>query len=259
MTEPLLAVRGLDKSFGGLKVLNSVSFNVARGNIKALMGPNGAGKTTLFDIISGLEKPDYGKIRFKGREISILPPERIARLGISRTFQNNQVFGRLSVIENIMIGRYLKTDVSFLNACLWFPGSYREEHRNMTKAFETLEFLGLYDRADRMISQVSYMDRKLIELGRAMAMEPELLLVDEPFGGLSAKEGNLVAKKVIALKEKGISVAIIDHHFGPVSDISDEIAVLHHGEIIMSGKAEEIKGNKTVVSAYFYDGSPRYR
>ena len=256
MNKPLLAIGRLNKSFGGLTVLDSLFLNVKKGDIKTLIGPNGAGKTTLFNIITGLEKADGGKIVFKDINITGQRPEFIAESGISRTFQTSQVFERLNVIENIMLGRYMGTKVGFFPAGIWLRKTYREEHRNMKIAFEVLEFLGLYEKSDRKISQVSYMERKLIELGRAIAMEPELLLLDEPFGGLTSREGQKVADKILKLKERGVTLIIIDHHFGIVSEISDEIAVLHNGTIIAKGTAEEIRNNQTVKMAYFFDGNP---
>jgi branched-chain amino acid transport system ATP-binding protein len=253
MTERLLEVKGLSKSFGGLRALAGLSFEVHKGQIKALIGPNGAGKTTLFNIITGLERADSGEVTFRGSDITKTAPEKIAAKGISRTFQTTQVFEHLNVVENVMVGRYLKTNVPFARAGFWLPGVYREEHRNMVKAFEVLEFLGLYEKADRKISQVSFMERKLVEMGRALAMEPKLLLLDEPFGGLNAKEGTILSEKISLLNEREISTAMIDHHFGTVSRVSDEIAVLYHGEIIALGSPEEVRNDHAVISAYFSD------
>ena len=253
MARRLLEVKGLSKHFGGLGALLDLSFEVHEGRIKALIGPNGAGKTTLFNIISGLERADSGEVLFRGADITKAAPEKIAAKGISRTFQTTQVFEHLNVVENVMVGRYLKTRVPFAWAGFWLPGVYREEHKNMVKAFEVLEFLGLYEKADRKISQISFMERKLVELGRALAMEPKLLLLDEPFGGLNAKESKLLSDKISILNMRDISVAMIDHHFGTVSRVSDEIAVLYHGEIIALGTPEEIRDDQAVISAYFSD------
>ena len=255
MKAHLLEVTEVKKRFGGLKALNGLSFYVPEGRIEALIGPNGAGKTTLFNIVSGLERADSGDVLFKGVYITKMAPERIAAAGISRTFQTTQVFEHLNVVENVMVGRYLKTDISFTMAGFWLPKVYREEHRNMVKAFDVLDFLGLYEKADRKISQVSFMERKLVELGRALAMEPKLLLLDEPFGGLNARESGLLSERICLLKEREIAVAVIDHHFGAVSQIADEIAVMHHGEIIAQGSPEEIRTDEVVLSAYFSDES----
>jgi len=251
MKIPVLEVRNLNKNFGGLKALRALSFTLGKGRIKSFMGPNGAGKTTLFDIISGLESADSGNIYYKGSEITKMAAEKRARIGMSRTFQTTQVFERLNVVENIMVGCYTKTNVRFVPAGLWFPSIYREEHRNMQEAFDILEFLGMYDKAGRRVSQVSYMERKLIELGRTMAMEPDLLLLDEPFGGLNLKEMKIISEKIGLLRDKGISIAIIDHHFDLISDNSDEVVVLSHGEIIAQGSPYDIRMNKRVISEYF--------
>ena len=251
MIDHLLAVRRLVKSFDGVHVLNSVFINFASGRVKALIGPNGAGKTTLFNVISGLEKADAGKVFFQGTDITGKSPEVIAGMGISRTFQTTQVFDRLSVVENILVGRTIRTKVSFLEACLWLPGAYRMEHANLSEAFRILEFLGLYEKARREIRQVTTLERKLVELGRALALEPELLLLDEPFGGLTREESRVVSEKILRLRERGLAVVIIDHHFGAVSAISDDVAVLHQGKIIVSGIPEEVRENPVVVAAYF--------
>ena len=251
MKIPVLEARNLNKNFGGLKALRELSFTLAKGRIKSFMGPNGAGKTTLFDIISGLESADSGNIYYKGAEITKMPAEKRARIGISRTFQTNQVFERLNVVENIMVGCYTKTKVRFISAGLWLPSIYGEEHASMRKAFDILAFLGMYDKADRRVSQVSYLERKLIELGRTIAMKPDLLLLDEPFGGLNLKEMKELSEKIGLLRDKGISIAIIDHHFDLISDISDEVVVLSHGEIIAGGTPSDISMDKRVISEYF--------
>lgn len=251
MTDHLLAVRRLVKTFDEVHVLDSVFLNFAPGRIKALIGPNGAGKTTLFNVISGLEKADAGKVFFKGIDITGMKPEVIAGMGISRTFQTTQVFDRLSVVENILVGRAIRTRVSFIEAGLWLPGAYRKEHANLLEAFKILDFLGLYEKARREVHQVTTLERKLIELGRALALEPELLLLDEPFGGLTREESRIVSKKILQLKEQGLAVAVIDHHFGAVSAISDDVAVLHQGKIIVSGAPGEIRVNPAVIAAYF--------
>lgn len=250
MTEHLVRVKNIVKNFDGLNALRSVSLDIESKKIGALIGPNGAGKTTFFNIVCGLETADSGTIYFNNTDISRASPQKIAKMGISRTFQTSQFFEHLNVIENIMVGRYLNTSVSFILAGFWLPRVYREEHRNMVKAFELLEFLGLYDKADRKISQITFHERKLIEIGRCLAMEPKLLLLDEPFGGLNAKEIGFLAEKLAQLQHQGMAILIIDHHFGTISTIADEIVVLNHGEIIAKGRAEEIRNDKAVMDAY---------
>ena len=250
MTTHLIRVKNVVKNFDGLNALRSVSVDIEAGKISALIGPNGAGKTTFFNIICGLETADSGTIYFNDIEISNTSPDTIAKMGLSRTFQTSQFFEHLNVIENIMVGRFHKTSVSFFLAGLWLPNVYKQEHQNMVKAFEILEFIDLYDKADRKISQITFQERKLIEIGRCLAMEPKLLLLDEPFGGLNVKEIKFVSEKLNHLKKQGITILIIDHHFGTISNIADEIVVLNHGEIIAKGKAEKIRTNEAVINAY---------
>ncbi|MCJ7774501.1 MAG: ABC transporter ATP-binding protein [Desulfobacterales bacterium] len=250
MTKHLIRVKDVVKNFDGLNALRSVSLDIKTAKISALIGPNGAGKTTFFNIICGLETADSGTIYFNDIDISKTSPDRIAKMGISRTFQTSQFFEQLNVIENIMVGRYLKTSVSFILAGLWLPNVYKEEHKNMAKAFEILDFIDLYDKADRKLSQITFQERKLIEIGRCLAMEPKLLLLDEPFGGLNVKEIKFMAEKLNQLIKQGMTILIIDHHFGTISDIADEIVVLNHGQIIAKGKAEKIRTNDAVIKAY---------
>lgn len=250
MISPLASVKNIVKKFIGLNALESVSISMEAGKITALVGPNGAGKTTLFNIICGLESADSGTILFRDKDITGAAPHKIAQMGISRTFQTSQFFEHLNVIENIMVGRYLKTSVPFSLAGLWLPFVYREEHKNMVKAFEVLEFIGLYDKADRKISQITFHERKLIEIGRCLAMEPKLLLLDEPFGGLNTGEIKYMTEKLAGLRQQGMTMLIIDHHFSAISGIADEIAVLNHGVIIAKGNAENIRTDKAVIDAY---------
>jgi branched-chain amino acid transport system ATP-binding protein len=247
----LLAIDGVSKRFGGVLVLDGLDLTISRGSIKSLIGPNGAGKTTLFNIIDGLEQVDSGRVWFDGREITMLAPEKIAALGVGRTFQTNQIFEHLNVVENVLVGRFLKTRVSFAGAGLWLPSTYREEHRNTVRAYEILEFLGLYEKARRKVSQVSAMERKLIEMGRAMAMEPRLLLLDEPFAGLNAGEEAVMAEKIRRVRDQGLALLMIDHHFGILSDLCDEIAILHQGKIVAEGAPREIENDKKAIAAYF--------
>ena len=250
MTRHLALTRNLSKNFNGLIALKSVSIDFESGRITTIAGPNGAGKTTFFNIVCGLEHADSGEIYFENTEISKIPPPKRAKMGISRTFQTTQVFDALNVVENIMIGRYLKTKVPFILAGLWLPMIYRQEHLNMTKAYEILEFLGMYEKADRKISQLSYQERKLVEIGRCLATKPKLLLLDEPFGGLNIMEIDLMSEKLMDLRNQGIAIAVIDHHFGSLTDISDQIDVLNHGEVIAKGTPEKIKNDEDVVRTY---------
>lgn len=251
MTPPLLSIKSIEKRYHGVHALSGASLNVAPGRIISLIGPNGAGKTTLFDVIAGLEKPDAGTVCFDGEEISALSPVEIAQKGVARSFQTCQVFSNLTVIENVMLGRFLKTRVSFWMAGIRPPSVYREERRNLALAFDALDFFNLYDKADRTIAQISSLAKRLVEIARCLAMQPRLLLLDEPFGGLSEAEIGWLSEKLKGLCHQGMTLLLIDHHFNFISDISDEIAVLHQGRIIAKGRPDEIRQNADVTRAYW--------
>lgn len=250
MKSVLLHIEDLAKVYHGVAALKGISFKVYADRIVALMGPNGAGKTTVLDLVSGLERASGGRVHYKGADITGVAAHRIARMGIARTYQASQVFGHLSVIENIMVGRYQFTRVPFWLAGLWWPSVYREEHRNLTKSFEILDFVGLYEKADRRIDQISYREQKLVELGRCLAMEPELLLLDEPFGGLNRDEIKSMAEKIQQIGSSGTTIVLIDHHFDTVFDLSDHIVVLNEGAVVAMGKPEVIRGDEEVKRAY---------
>ena len=256
MSEVLLALEGVFKRFDGLKVLSGVSTELRRGEIRTVIGPNGAGKTTLFNVITGLERPDAGRVVWRGRDVTGVRPSRIARLGIARTFQTTQLFSHLNLVENVLLGRFAGTRVSFVGAGLWLPRAYREEHRNQEKAYEVLAFLGLYDKSRRTIDQLSHLERKLAEMGRALAMEPRLLLLDEPFGGLNAREIEAVGRKIVGLREQGLTVCMIDHHVAPVFEISDAVTVLHHGGVVREGPPHEVLRDRDVGRVYLSEDAP---
>jgi ABC-type branched-subunit amino acid transport system ATPase component len=249
----LCEVANLHKRYGGLTALAEVSIGLATGCIHAIIGPNGAGKTTLFDVISGLCPLDAGQIFFEGAAIGRRHAWERAALGIARTFQTTQLFEHLNVIANIAVGRYVHTQLSFCEAGLWTPRVYRREHHNLRRSFEVLEFLDLYPKADRQIRQLSYHERKLVALGRCLAMDPKLLLLDEPFGGLHRREIESMAAMLVRLRRRGLTLAVIDHHFGTLADIADEIVVLNHGRIIAKGKPDRVRRDAAVLDAYLTD------
>lgn len=251
MTALFLRLNGVEKRYAGISALAGVSLSIEAGRILSLIGPNGAGKTTLFDVVSGLEKPSAGAVYLEGEKISGLSPVDIASKGVARAFQTCQVFHNLTVIENVLLGRFTQTRVSFLGAGFRFPRVCREEHRNLTLAYEALDFFGLYERADRKMAQISSLAKRLVEMARCLAMTPKLLLLDEPFGGLSGTEIEWLAEKLCALRQRGMTLVLIDHHFNSISGISDEVAVLHEGRIIAKGKPGEIRRDADVVRAYW--------
>lgn len=251
----MLKLHRLSKNFGGIVAVENVSFFVPKNRIEALIGPNGAGKTTIFNLISGLERPSQGRIEFMGKDITELPAHKIAAMGLSRTFQNLQIFGEMSVLENIMAGFHLKYRKGLIRAGLWLRSVESEENNMKEKACEILEFVGLMDKKDAPASSLPYGDQRLLEIGRALAMKPSFLLLDEPAAGLNAQETKLLGKKIREMKKRlGISVLIVEHDMKLVMQISDEIIVINHGQKLAQGNSESVRNDPKVISAYLGGG-----
>lgn len=246
----MLKLEQLSKRFGGISAVDRVSFRVPEKKIVALIGPNGAGKTTTFNLISGLERPSNGRIEFLGRDITDQPAHRIAASGLSRTFQNLQIFGELSVLENVLAGFHLKYRCGFLRAGLWLPGVGREETAMTQKAHEILEFVDLLGKKDLLASNLPYGDQRLLEIGRALATDPTFLLLDEPAAGLNDHETRLLGAMIKEMNRSGITIFIVEHDMKLVMRVSDEIIVLNHGRKIAQGIPEHIREDPHVVSAY---------
>ena len=246
----LLSIEEIIKEYDGIRALDRVSLKVEKGSIKGLIGPNGAGKSTLFHLISGVEKPDSGKIYLKGREISSLEPHERSSLGIGRTFQTIQVWGNMTVVENIMAGMNRRLKGGLLSCGLWLPWIRRSEKEALREAKEILDSLGLLGKWESIASQLPYGKQKLLELGRALAMKPELLLLDEPASGLTLAEIEQLSQHISQVRQEGVTVFIVEHHMGMVMEIADEIAVLHNGELIAEGTPEAVRKNPRVVEAY---------
>jgi branched-chain amino acid transport system ATP-binding protein len=247
----LLSIKEIWKSFGGLTALRNISFDVKQGDIKALIGPNGAGKTTLLNIVSGIHQPDRGEVLFSGRRIVHLPPSKIARKGISRTFQHVELFGNMTVLENVMVGRYPKTKAGFFSSGFKLPSVMREEREIQRKSEEILEYINLRERKDEVASNLPIGEQRILEIGRALATEPHLILLDEPAAGLNIKEtrdlGEIIKKIRDELK---ITVVLVEHDMDLVMRISDSITVLNFGEVIAEGAPLEIQKNHEVIVAY---------
>jgi len=237
-------------AFGGLTALLNLNLQVQKGIIKAIIGPNGAGKTTLFNIITGSFPPTEGTVRFKGLSIEQLKAYKIAKLGISRTFQTVELFGNMTVLENIMVGRHTRTRSSFLGCGLKLPGVKREERGMKSHSMEILEFIGLKGKFAETADRLPLGERKLLEIGRALATEPELVCLDEPAAGLNETETEAASELIKAIKEKGITVLLVEHDMKVIMNISDEIVVLNYGEKIAEGPPEEIQNNPSVIEAY---------
>ncbi|MCG6979833.1 MAG: ABC transporter ATP-binding protein [Deltaproteobacteria bacterium] len=248
--DTLLRVEDLHKSFGGVQALEGLSFTVTSGIIKAIIGPNGAGKTTLFNLISGVFPPNNGAITLEGLSIEGRKPWEIARLGVSRTFQNVEVFGRMTVLENVMVGRHIQSRAGIISTGLKLPWMRREERRIQDGAKDYLEFVGLLHKGGELAGNLPLGEQRLLEIGRALATEPRILLLDEPAGGLNTKETEGLASLIQRILERGITVILVEHDMNLVMDISDEIVVMNFGEKIAEGKPKQVKNDPVVIEAY---------
>jgi branched-chain amino acid transport system ATP-binding protein len=247
---PLLEVNQLKKAFGGLMAIMDLSFNVMSGQVKAVIGPNGAGKTTLFNLISGVFPPTEGSIRFKGNVISGINPHAIARQGVSRTFQTVELFGNMTVLENVMVGCHHWTGMGLFRSGFRVPGMKREERAIVHSAQEKLALVGLLGKADEPASGLPLGEQKLLEVGRALATHPQLILLDEPAGGLNETEILRMEAIITEIRDRGITVLLVEHHMDLIMDVSDEIVVLNYGEKIAEGSPEKIRCDRTVINAY---------
>jgi len=246
----LLEVQGIRRTFGGLVALDGVAFGVAKGQIKSVIGPNGAGKTTLFNIISGDLRPEQGSVSLGGVRISGMKPYRIAEQGVARTFQNLSLFLRMTTLENVMIGRHCRTRHGILSSALRLPGQRREEQAIRESSLHWLDFVGLADLADVPVSALPFGGRRMVELGRALATEPEVLLLDEPASGLNTRETDDLARLICRIRDSGVTVLLVEHDMSLVMDISDEIVVLNYGVPIAEGDPVSIRANPDVVEVY---------
>jgi len=246
----LLSIDKISKSYDGIRALHRISLRVRKGTITGLIGPNGAGKTTLFHLITGVERPSSGSISFQGIAITSLEPHEIALLGVGRTFQTLQVLGTMTVVENILTGMHTRLKGGFLSCGLWFPWIHRGEKSALQEAKDILEFLGLLGRWKWPAFQLSFGQQKMLELGRALAMQPKLLLLDEPAAGLTPAEVTRLSEKIRRLRDDGITILIVEHHMGMIMDIADEVAALHNGELIAEGPPDTVRDDPRVIKAY---------
>ncbi len=249
----LLEVSGVSKRFGGVQAVKDVSFRVEKGSVKALIGPNGAGKTTLFNLVSGMAVPDAGAVRLRGEEIQGHPPHRIAALGLARTFQQIRLFGQMTALENVMVGRHVRSRAGFVAGMLHLPWTWREEREIERAARDALAFLGAGELADLEASSLSYGQQRAVELARALAAEPELLLLDEPAAGLNMRETVELAKLVGRIRDRGVTVLVVEHDMGLVMNVSDEVVVLSYGEKIADADPRAVQRHPEVVRVYLGD------
>jgi branched-chain amino acid transport system ATP-binding protein len=246
----LLIVDEIIKEYDGVRALDRVSLKVEKGTIKGLIGPNGAGKSTLFHLISGMEKPDSGKIYFKGKEITSFEPHEISALGMGRTFQTVQTLENMTVVENIMAGMHLRLKGGLISSGLWLPWIRRTEKEALKEAKEILDQLGLLGRWKSPASQLPLGKQKILELGRALAMKPDLILLDEPASGLTPTEVQHLSERIYQLKNDGMTLFIVEHHMGMVMEIPDEVVVLDNGKIIAEGPPYVVRRDLKVIEAY---------
>jgi len=251
----LLSIEEITKEYDGIIALDRLSLKVEQGSIKGLIGPNGAGKSTLFHLISGVEKPDSGKIYFKGSNITSMESHERSGLGLGRTFQTLQIWGNMTVVENVMAGMNRRLKGGLFSYGFWLPWVRGSEREALKEAKEILDSLGLLGKWESMASQLPYGKQKLLELGRALAMKPELLLLDEPASGLTLNEMQQLSERILQIRREGVTIFIVEHHMGMVMGIAEEIAVLHNGKLIAEGTPDEVKRNTAVREAYLTPGS----
>ena len=254
MTGPLLEVTGLVKRFGGLNALDRVDLAVAPGEIVSVIGPNGAGKTTLFNIVTGVLRSDQGAIHFDGHNLVGLKPSHICRLGISRTFQTVRLFPNMTVLENALIGQHSRTRSGVAGAVLRLPGTRAEEERARDRARDALAFFGSRlagFREDQPASVLSYANRRRLEIARAMATEPKLILLDEPAAGMNPRETAEIAELIGKLRdERGYTIVVIEHDMRVVKGVSDRVVALDYGRKIAEGSYEQVANDERVIEAY---------
>jgi branched-chain amino acid transport system ATP-binding protein len=255
---PQLAATAVTKRFGGVRAVENVTLEVTRGEIVSVIGPNGAGKTSLLNMISGFYRPTSGTIAFEGRDITNTKPSAIAKLGIARTFQNIALFGGLTVLDNIMLGRHVHMRAGVLASLVYWGPAQREQVRHRARVEELIEFLKLEDIRKQPAGALPYGLRKRVELGRALALDPKLLLLDEPMGGMNQEEKEDIARFILDINsEWGTTTILIEHDMGVVMDISHRVVVLDNGRNIAEGTPHQVQNNPDVIRAYLGAGRAR--
>ena len=247
----VLEAKSLTRRFGGLIAVNNVSFAVNKHEIFGLIGPNGAGKTTLFNLITGMIPPSSGELLYQGKEISRLRPHQIAALGIARTFQNIRLFGELSALENVIVARHLHIKSSIIQGVLGLPPAPKEEYKSRRKALELLHLMGLRERTEEKAKNFAYGDQRRLEIARALALEPQILLLDEPAAGMNPNEKQQLSEFIRNLRDRfNLTIILIEHHVPLVMGLCDRIAVLDFGQLIALGEPAIVKSNPAVIEAY---------
>ena len=248
---PVLEVKNISLSFGGVKAITDTSFDVLTHEIRAIIGPNGAGKSSMLNCINGIYKPQEGSVVYHGETLSKITPNIAAQRGISRTFQNLALFKRMSALDNILVGRKLHSKANFIDIAFQLPKAKREETENRQKCEEIISFLEIDEIKNTPVGKLPYGLQKRVELGRALAAEPEVLLLDEPMAGMNVEEKREMCRFILEVNDNyGTTIVLIEHDMGVVMDISDRVVVLDYGKVIGDGTPDEVRSNQTVIDAY---------
>lgn len=250
----MLEIRDITQRFGGITALDEISFHVSRGDITGVIGPNGAGKTTLFNIVTGLYSQSAGSVFLNGKDISHLQAEQLASQGLVRTFQNIELFGTMTVLENVMLGLHTRSSSGILSCMAKLPWHLREEQRIRTESLEWLEFCGIADLAGQTAANLPFGKGRFLEIARAMAVQPAIMLMDEPAAGLNNRETGALAELIRKIRSTGVTVVLVEHDMELVMDICDRIVVLNLGKKLAEGTPREIQENPAVISAYLGEG-----
>ncbi|WP_405494099.1 ABC transporter ATP-binding protein [Streptomyces sp. NBC_00096] len=256
--ETVLDARGVTMRFGGLTAVKNVDLTVRSGEIVGLIGPNGAGKTTFFNCLTGLYIPTEGEVRYKG---TVLPPKsfKVTAAGIARTFQNIRLFNNMTVLENVLVGRHTRTKVGLWSSLLRLPSFSREEAASRKRSMELLEFIGLEHKADHLARNLPYGEQRKLEIARALASDPGLILLDEPTAGMNPQETRTTEELIFAIRDQGIAVLVIEHDMRFIFNLCDRVACLVQGEKLIEGTAAEVQGDERVIAAYLgepFEGAP---
>ena len=246
----LMETKGLCRYFGGVRAIHDLDLEVHEGLIQAVIGPNGAGKTTLFNVVSGILSPTSGSVFFKGTPIGNLVPHRIAGMGVTRTFQNLQLFSEMTVLENVMVGMHLRSKGGFVASALKLPWLWKEERRIRANSMEILEFTGLEEYASLVAGSLPFGRQRILEIARALGAGPRLLMLDEPAAGLNNRETSVLSELIGRIRKRGITILLVEHDMNLVMEISERVTVLDQGEKIAEGDPEMIRNDEKVLKAY---------